>query len=666
MRLVKTLALVCLLAGQCGFVWAGDAVRAFASELMLHESKQVLQPDRPLKYSDPEGGAALRALLAPARTKIVMDDFLGELQKDPGQPDVTKLVGPLVKRYEKAFTADPRAYEEEYLDALNWVVSPLEGAARISAASVRQNAAATGPDAEAAQKLLESLQGLSDSLVRFIAKDIRDKANSGVYSAAGKVRALAMADRPVAVLPPAPPAQARSAQQAPAAAVSARDIEERFSRRSLLAADALEQLQKCNASTPRQRYEELIENTKKGRGVTGFLGQTGAPKVVGIADQYWTCVSFSATGNAILPVEVLRNTVTTVGASPAGLAAWRRELLAELATNGKAQGLVELRGGSAQVASYTLSREGGANLSYETSTLLKAGTYNRADYKVVISEPSITGVVLSYVGESKAKNSAMLLAPLARVPLTSDGFIPIAGNAATASTNFAGNVWLFESVSGPGSLLRLSPGGIATYERGTASQTGQWKVTGNALQVYVNPDVYYSLALTEDGRFLQGEVRRKEMPSPKIQGVSSIPQHDDFDPELRFKISRLYRDSDAEYEKVMAVKREAAKQDALFATQRLFAQAEVRKTQILAETPEQEAAEQAKIVAQNGKPEYTWRVCDGSLQSQLMMAKYTSPTAVADFAGKTIGDVCYAWLGTRKDWKATILQQGCNGRCQMQ
>lgn len=662
MRLIKTLALVCLLASQSGLVWAGDAVRAFASELMLHESKQVLQPDRPLKYSDPEGGAALRALLAPARAKIVFDDYFAEFGKDTGQPDIPKLIGPLVKRYEKAFEADPRAYEEEHLDALNWMVSPLEGANKVASANMQKNAATPGADAEAAQKLLESLQGLSDSMMKLVAQSIRDKANSGVYSAAGKARALAMADRVTATLRSASPGRAPAAQQAPAAAVGANNIEERFSRQSLLAGDALEQLQRCSAAVPRKRYEDLIENARKGQSVGGFLGQTGAPKMVGVAGQYWTCVSFSPTGNAILPVEVLRNTVITVGASPAGLANWRREMLAELAINGKVQGLVELRGGNAQVASYTLSRDGGAYLSYD-STVLKPGTYNRADYKAVISEPSITGVVLSYVGENKAKTSAMLLAPLARLPLTSDGFIPIAGNAATASTNFAGNVWLFESVSGPRSLLRLSPGGIATYERGTASKTGQWKVAGNALQVYENPDVHYSLALTEDGRFLQGEVLRKEMPMP---GGSSIPRDDDFDPELRFKIQRLYRESDTEYEKVVAAKREAAKQDAVFATRRLIAQAETRKVQIQLETPEQEAAEQAKIVAQNGKPEYTWRVCDGPLLSQLMMAKFTSPTAVADFAGKTIGDVCYSWLGTRKNWKATILQQGCNGRCQMQ
>jgi len=664
MRLFKRWVLVYLLAGQCGLVWAGEAVRVFASELMLHESRQVLQPDRPLKYSDPEGGAALRALLAPARTKIVMDDYFSGFEKT-GQPDIPKLIGPLVKRYEKAFVADPRAYEEEYLDVLNWLVTPIEGAARVSSANMQKNAAVSGPDAEAAQKLLESLQSLSDNMMKLVAQSIRDRANSGVYSAAGKARALSMADRVTATLRPASPGQVRAEQQAPVTSVRAQDIEERFSRQSLLSSDALEQLLRCNADVPRNRYEELINNTKKGQTVAGFLGHSGAKKLVGIADQYWTCVSFSPTGYAILPVEVLRNTVVTVGATRAGLVNWRRQLLAELAMNGKAQGLIELRDGNAYAASYTLTRDTGATLSYDT-TLLKRGTYNRADYKPVISESPITNVMTVHIGESKTKSSTQLLAPLARAPLTSDGYIPIVGTVATANTDFTGSIWKFESVSGPGNILRLNPGGVAIYEMPQKSETGEWKIAGNVLQVRLNSEVRYSLALTEDGRFLQGELRRQELPRPvNIPGIPVIPQHDDFDPELRFKIPRLYRESDTEHEEVMAGKREEAKRNSGLAVQKLLARAEERKMKILAETPEQEAAEQALATTRSGKPEYTWRVCDGALQSDLMMAKFTSPTAAADFAGKTVGEICYAWLGTRKNWKATILQQGCNNRCEM-
>jgi len=212
MRWQTAVFLGVLLWAQSGLVSAGDAVRKFASELMLHESREVLQPDRPLKYSDPEGGATLRALLAPARTAAVLEDYFAELVQGNAQPEVPKLVGPLVKRYEKAFTADPRAYEEEYLDSLNWVVSTLEGTAHLAAAKVQPGPAASGAEAEAMQKLVESVQGLSDTMMKLLAQIIRDKANSGVFSAAGKVRALSMADRVSATIRPSPP-PAQASQQ---------------------------------------------------------------------------------------------------------------------------------------------------------------------------------------------------------------------------------------------------------------------------------------------------------------------------------------------------------------------------------------------------------------------------------------------------------------------
>jgi hypothetical protein len=95
----------------------------------------------------------------------------------------------------------------------------------------------------------------------------------------------------------------------------------------------------------------------------------------------------------------------------------------------------------------------------------------------------------------------------------------------------------------------------------------------------------------------------------------------------------------------------------------LLTKAEERRAQILAETPEQEAEEQAKVVEKIGKPEYTWRVCDDELHSQFIFAQLTSPGAVSKFDGKTVGEVCYSWLGTRKAWKASILQEGCRKRC---
>lgn len=452
------------------------------------------------------------------------------------------------------------------------------------------------------------------------------------------------------------------AQEELATEVGPHSIEERFQRQSVLASGALDQMMHCNSTVPRNRYEDLIETTRKGQLVSGLLGQAGDAKVVGVAAHYWTCISFTSQGYAILPVEVLQNTVVTIGASRTGLTNWRRQLLAELALRGKAQGLIETVNGSAELASYTLTSEGGLHLSYET-TWLKPGSYKRGDYKIVIAEPTISSVSVVHVGQTRSKDRSMLLAPLQRVPLTSEGFIPIVGSAATAVANFSGSVWKFESVFLPGGILRLNPQGLAIYEMSKSSQTGQWKVVGNVLRVYFNTDIYYSLALTEDGRFLQGEVRRKQLPRSNVPGIPSIPQHDDFDPDLRFKVDRLYRESDSEYETKVADKRQVAKQQAVGAVQMLFARAEERKRQILIETPEREAAEEAKVFGRSERTEYTWRVCDNVLYAELINASMSSSLSASEFVSKSVGEVCYAWFGARKTWKTIILMQGCNKRC---
>lgn len=184
-----------------GAVWAGDAVRAFSSELLLHESRQVLRPDRPLKYADPEGGAVLRALMAPERASRVLDEYFEEMAKGTQQPDVNKLLEPLVKRYERAFANDPAAYEQEYLDAFNWVVSTLEHHARRGAVRVERALGTPQAEFDAVQSLVQSMQGLADSMMKLVGQSILDQVNKGMFGPAGKDRALALASRVTALVP---------------------------------------------------------------------------------------------------------------------------------------------------------------------------------------------------------------------------------------------------------------------------------------------------------------------------------------------------------------------------------------------------------------------------------------------------------------------------------
>lgn len=657
---MKWFFVVCLgvsLWVSSGLAFAGEAVRQFASELMAYESKQVLHPERPLKYSDPEGGPALRALLSPARVAVVLDEYFAGMLKAESQPEVTKLMEPLVKRYEAAFKAEPRAYEEEHLDAQNWIVGVIEGGAKASLANRSKSLGAPGADVAAIHKFLDSLQSLSDSMMSLLVQEMRKRANSGVYSAAGKERVLALADRVSATTRSTVQPSVQATPRTGGVAVAWQDIEESFTRKPLLAADAFAQMQQCDSRIDRKNYDGFVASAMDARRGVSLLNFSGGGAMFAVAGRYWTCVKLSPAGLPVLPVDALRNTVTTIGASKAALSDWRRKLLADLAMTGKAVGLVEMSNGRASIASFTLSTGQGTLLSYEVKHVAP-GTYNRADYTIVLAEPGITSVALIYVGNSQTKGGAALFSSFTREPLTADGYVAIAGSELTAATNFTGGVWKQDTLGDQVNTLRLEPQGVAIWQTPRTSQTGQWKVTGKVLQLAVNSGGRYALALSEDGRFLEGEIARKELPRPTMQGMSSVPQHDDADGDLRFPSPRFYRETDTDYDKVVLAKRESAKLASAQAQRNLFSQIEQRKAQILGETPEQEAAEQAKSASAS----QVWRVCDNVAHTQLMFAYM--PTPAPQFAGRTVGEVCYAWAGTRKNWKATILQEGCRGRCQ--
>jgi cytochrome c5 len=203
-------------AGLYNLAWAGENLRAFSSDLLAFESRQVLLSGPPVKYSDPEHGANLRKLLDPARASGIVDEYLDGLAKNAAEPEVPKLIQPLLVRYEKAFAANPRAYEEEYLDALNWSVLVVERGARTTAQASTPASAGSTEEQAAMQKLVESLKGLTNTMLGLLAQSIRDKVAKGMFSDPGAKRALAMADRlnpqpaGVAVAVPEAPAQMRT------------------------------------------------------------------------------------------------------------------------------------------------------------------------------------------------------------------------------------------------------------------------------------------------------------------------------------------------------------------------------------------------------------------------------------------------------------------------
>ena len=184
-----------LLSGMPAVAGAGDDIGQYSSELLAHESKQVLQPDRPYRYSDPEQGESLRKLLAPARTMTVLNAYFDSVTANNSPPEVVKQLEPMLKRYDKAFTANPKDFEEEYLDVLEITVVVMQRSSRVVELGKTSQSTAATSDALAAQQLLGSLQELMTSVKKIVGRGIRDKVNKGMFGAVGAKRALDIAFR---------------------------------------------------------------------------------------------------------------------------------------------------------------------------------------------------------------------------------------------------------------------------------------------------------------------------------------------------------------------------------------------------------------------------------------------------------------------------------------
>ena len=184
---------------------AQDAVDLFASELLQLESRQLLRPADVLRYTDTSYGDALRKVLNPERAQQVLPVYFEKLKSSRGtDPDVAVLLKPLFVRYEKAFGGDPRGYETEYLDALNWSINIILQSTSTVNELPKAEPLKNGEKPIDMAPLMDSLKGLMSSMQSLIAKGIRDKVALGVFSPEGAKRATQYADSLAPAVPPPP------------------------------------------------------------------------------------------------------------------------------------------------------------------------------------------------------------------------------------------------------------------------------------------------------------------------------------------------------------------------------------------------------------------------------------------------------------------------------
>jgi hypothetical protein len=441
-------------------------------------------------------------------------------------------------------------------------------------------------------------------------------------------------------------------------------VPERHVVRSLHDADAARLLKECDRGLTDATIERLLKDYREPKaeadGALAEFASRDSRFHVLVSGSSWTCLPFSATDYPIWPVESLRRTIIPVAATPTTLPAapvmtisleavnaWRRALILQIADSGLARGLIVFANGAGHAVYYTASKGRGMFVRYE-GRALKAGEFRPEDYPAVLNTPGVTAVSEVSYGANRDKSRPAFSTRFGGIPrtLVDGSYLSLKGNPETAAAQFGGTVWKNEGDIGA-TELRLEKDGVAISKSAQNTSLGSWRLAGDVLRVEFNNFSFYSLALQEN-RFLAGEGRRKPIaPNPSMRIPTTI---DDDAPQDTYFKPRYYRPTDLAHEDRLRGEK-VARFDAL------LARVELQRRAILAESPEEEERLQREVVARIGKPEFNWRSCGQSEQAELMM------TLMADRQINRIGEICHSWMGTRKEWKATILTEGCKGRC---
>lgn len=179
-----------------------DAYYDYVADLHLHESNQARNPKHVIHYTEGEEGRHLKSVLDPLRLKEVLNTCSQSTEHGKRIANLTSLLGAVYGRYGEAFKQQPNAYESEYLDSLEDLVT-LQSAAGMNFAMALspknrpQEKTETKQKAitESAEALAKSMHELTATINRRLAAEIRNEIAKGLFTNNGAKRALAIADR---------------------------------------------------------------------------------------------------------------------------------------------------------------------------------------------------------------------------------------------------------------------------------------------------------------------------------------------------------------------------------------------------------------------------------------------------------------------------------------
>jgi hypothetical protein len=439
-------------------------------------------------------------------------------------------------------------------------------------------------------------------------------------------------------------------------------IPDQYEIRSILDADFGIQLKQCTPEVNQSTIDAIIDTartTDLTASRSGSLGRPGWRTMVIYANGMWACIRMSLKGYALLPPAALRSTVSPTGATPQALHQWRKGLLADLAQTGLARGIIVNNDSTAQLVYYTLSKDSVRQVDYE-DRLLKSDEYKIEDFRHVLREPGIKSTSVTSYGSPATKSKFFANTnDLRRAAI--DGYVVIEPGSSLSASDIGGSRWKQETTASSATVLQFDKEGIVIMTSPTGINTpGTWQVLNNVLRVRLNTGVHYSLALDGNRRFLDGQLRRTNIPT-SIPGRPVMQAHDDQDNEWRNRAPRMYRETDTEYEATVAIKRQEAVARREAEMRKVMQEIEHKRFEILSESQDYEQAEQSKASARSPNARGTvWSLCDTAQQMTLLSATLIS----SEPSQGRVGTQCRSWYGSRKEWKETILKDGCNGRCQ--
>ena len=414
------------------------------------------------------------------------------------------------------------------------------------------------------------------------------------------------------------------------AGAQALEIPDTLEVREVSDRDALEQMRRCFPRIGQDKLDSMRQRQARNdtSTTTSFSGPND--RFVLIEKRgLWMCVMLSPSRYPIFPVDTLASGARPRGGDPARVKAFFQAISRSLAESGFARALIAYESsGNANALYFAVNADQPDSLAVETR-FLKKGEFVLSEWPIRIEDPTVTGLTTTRVGQNSTRLDIFLDKNPKRDVVA--GYLIRAGNDRTRRYSFGGTTW--KSPTQLSTTSAFEKGGVVVYRAKDVTSFGSWKVDDGVLYFDINKYSYFSAVLDEND-YLDVEGRRRAA-APVGVAAAEVGST-----EQRFK-TRFFQDGNLAAEK-------EAREKLTSATAALQTLISLRKAEVLAESAVGEKAPEEAV-----KKRQT--LCEGDLFAMAMILAIENNLKA--------GELCMSYVGSRAEWKETILKEGCKGRC---